>query len=160
MKSGHDFHSCSVVHRFSADEHSPHMSRIQQIKALSYTHRDSIARTATPVISLSAKVTALYTNPLWSACFPIIFAIKHKLLIIVIELPAPNRIAMPNNRKLERVAETLYSTSTQPHIHKNDPIKYSVLWSKNLCVRSMSSDDTNDAINDTIGTMAKCSTLV
>lgn len=87
-------------------------------------------------------------------------AIRHKLLIMVIELPAPNNVAMLYNRALDNLVEMLVSTSKQPKIQVNEPNKYNDLWPKIPCDLSMSRDDTNDAKNETIGTVAICSTLV
>lgn len=51
-------------------------------------------RMINPEKILSHAVVILYTSPLVSESDPIKFEVMHRLLICVIELPAPNKMAI------------------------------------------------------------------
>lgn len=78
--------------------------------------------TTNPVTNLSKNVTAEYTNPPSFVFGPIISAVMLRLLIMVIELPAPSKIATANKcncEALEGVPRATHALAARPMTEPN-----------------------------------------
>lgn len=87
-------------------------------------------------------------------------AVMHRLLIIVIELPAPKSIAIKPSSYDDAFDGAAKATQRQPLMLVTDPKRYAILGPNRRFINFMAIDATNDDKNEINGMIAMCATLM